>query len=64
MKSKQPATSRNPFSKRGQCGKNALPKQGLTPTEERRVQTYIANNNERWKQLFALNKWKPQQDNR
>lgn len=64
MNSKPPATSRNPFSKRGQCGKNALPKQGLTPIEERKIEKHIADNMERWKHLFSLNKWKPQQDNR
>lgn len=52
--------STKPPSKRGQCGKNALPKQGLTPTEELKVKKHIADNGERWKQLLALNKWKPQ----
>ncbi len=48
-----------PPSKRGQCGKNAIPKRGLTPTEEKRIEKHIADNQERWKYLLSLNKWQP-----
>jgi len=48
-----------PPSKRGQCGKNALPKLGLTPTEEKNINKNLAENKKRWEQLFSLNKWTP-----
>ena len=48
-----------PPSKRGQCGKNALPKRGLTPTEEKTIKKNLAENKRRWEQLFSLNKWTP-----
>ena len=60
MNSEPQRVSRNPFSKRGQCGKNALPKRGLTPEETRRVNMINAADKERWKHLLSLNKWKPQ----
>jgi hypothetical protein len=50
-----------PQSKRGQCGKNALPKLGLTPTEEKTIKKNLAENKKRWEQLFSLNKWTPTQ---
>ena len=46
-----------PKNKRGQCGKNALPKRGLTDGEKTRVEKHIANNKQRWEYLFSLNKW-------
>jgi hypothetical protein len=35
-------------------------KRGLTPVEQRHVADTLASNKERWERLFALNKWKPQ----
>ena len=50
-----------PPSKRGQCGKNALPKRGLTPTEEKTIKKKLSENKKRWAELFSkpLNKWTP-----
>ena len=47
-----------PKSKRGQCGKNALPKRGLTPTEAKMVQLMLADMKKRWAELLARNKWR------
>lgn len=50
------------MSKRGKCGKGKpFQKQGLTPTEQKKVDLQTKNNKERWAYLFSLNKWmKPQ----
>lgn len=50
-----------PPSKRGQCGKNALPKRGSTPGEIKRVDKTLTFNKKRWNELFSkpLNKWTP-----
>jgi hypothetical protein len=50
-----------PPSKRGQCGKNAIPKLGLTPTEEKRIKHDLEENKKRWQYLLSLNKWQPTQ---
>ena len=49
-----------PKSKRGMCGKNALPKRGLTPTEAKMVKLMLQDMKDRWAALLSLNKWKPQ----
>ena len=46
-----------PPSKRGQCAKNAIPKRGLTPTEEKRIKKDLEDNKRRWENLFSTNKW-------
>jgi hypothetical protein len=46
------------MSKRGKCGKGKpFQKQGLTPTEEKKVVQHIKDNKERWKYLLSLNRW-------
>lgn len=47
-----------PPSKRGQCGKNALPKRGLTPQEQKKVELHDKWAKERWEYLLSLNKWR------
>ncbi len=49
-----------PKNKRGQCGKNALPKRGLTPTEAYFVKLMLQDMKDRWAALLSKNKWKPQ----
>ena len=49
-----------PKNKRGQCGKNALPKRGLTPTEAKMVKLMLQDMKDRWAALLSLNKWKTQ----
>jgi 5-bromo-4-chloroindolyl phosphate hydrolysis protein len=46
-------------NQKGPSRKNkAFVKSGLTPTEKRIVATTLAEARERWKALFALNKWR------
>lgn len=46
------------MSKRGKCGKGKqFKKQGLTPTEQKKVEFNLKANKERWNYLFSLNKW-------
>ena len=44
-------------SKRGQCGKNALPKRGLTPTEEALVKRMAEQYRKDWGAKLLRNKW-------
>jgi hypothetical protein len=45
-------------NKRGQCGKNALPKLGLTPTEEALVKRMTEQYRKAWEALLLRNKWR------
>ena len=47
------------MSKRGQCGKNAIPKRGQTDGEKKRVAAYKESAKRTWEHLLSLNKWRP-----
>lgn len=46
-------------SKRGQCGKNALPKRSQTDGEKKRVAHHMDAVRKHWEALLLLNKWRP-----
>jgi hypothetical protein len=46
------------MNKRGKCGKGKpFQKQGLTPTEQKKVDLHKKWAKERWEYLLSLNKW-------
>ena len=47
-----------PANKRGQCGKNALPKRSLTKAEQSLVERMVADYRKAWVALLAVNKWR------
>jgi hypothetical protein len=45
-------------NKRGQCGKNAMPKRSLTKAEQSLVERMVAGHRKMWEALLAINAWK------